>query len=166
MSALSPTKYPHLYAVVSRSPEPAAPLKRHRDTQEMQRVHMAELKAKKAIDRAHDIRDKLEQRIQRLDREMERLQRRKQLEHINDRVFEELERAGLVRADGFAHSVLSVPCPAAVAIDDVQLVPADFMRQPKVPAPAPDRVKIKKTLETGAKVAGCRLTQANALRWT
>ena len=170
MSGLSPTKHPRLYAVITRPDAPPEP-KRHRDNATLLRDKMAEFKAKKAIDRLHELRERLNQRIESLDEEIQRLQRRKQfaverLERINDRTLEELEKASLTRADGFTHSVLSVPTAAAVEIDDVTLIPADYMRQPKLPAPAPDKVKIKKALEARQPVPGCHLAQGSSLRWT
>lgn len=47
--------------------------------------------------------------------------------------------------------------PASVVVDDPAVVPAEFMRQPDPPPPAPDKKAIKEALAAGQLVDGCRL---------
>ncbi len=49
--------------------------------------------------------------------------------------------------------------PPAVEIFEPGLVPADFMKQPEPPPPAPDKTAIKAALRAGIDVQGCKLTQ-------
>lgn len=48
--------------------------------------------------------------------------------------------------------------PASVVVDDIEQIPAEFMRQPEPPPPAPDKKAIKDAIEKeGREVAGCHL---------
>lgn len=48
--------------------------------------------------------------------------------------------------------------PPAVDVFDAAQVPAEFMRQPEAPPPEPAKADIKRALQQGRDVAGCRLT--------
>ncbi len=54
--------------------------------------------------------------------------------------------------------------PAGVQILDEQQIPAQFMRQPEPPPPAPDKKSIKAAIEAGEEVPGAKLTQSTSLR--
>lgn len=53
--------------------------------------------------------------------------------------------------------------PPAVDVFDAAQVPAEFMRQPETPPPAPDKTAIKDELKAGRDVPGCRLTVGQRL---
>lgn len=52
----------------------------------------------------------------------------------------------------------------AVEIDDATAIPAEFMRQPKVPDPAPDKTAIKAALKEGKEVPGARIEERKNLQ--
>lgn len=156
---------PQLYAVVSRTGE--APPRRSLTVVKSEKL--AELKQKKAIDRANALLDRLQARQERLDAEIAALQRRKRnacerAERIGDRIIAELEAAALTRADGFQTAVLTVPSPAAVDVFDEALLPDAYWRDPKPPKRTPDKVAIKAAIEKKLKVPGARLVQGVSLR--
>ncbi len=49
--------------------------------------------------------------------------------------------------------------PAALEVFDERQVPAEFMRQPEPPPPAPDKTAIKDAIKAGRDVPGARLVQ-------
>lgn len=49
--------------------------------------------------------------------------------------------------------------PAAVLIEDAALIPAEYMTDPKPPAPAPDKKLIAQALKDGRHVNGAKLVQ-------
>lgn len=157
---------PQLYAVVARTS--AAPQPK-RNLVEIKTAKLAELKTKKAIDRANALLDRIAERQAALARRIEALERQQRVcgvraERIGARIVAELEAAALTRADGFRSSVLISASPPAVEILDAELVPAEFLRHPKPPKPAPDKPKIKAAIEAGQRVAGCKLVQGVTLR--
>jgi hypothetical protein len=142
---------------------------RHRDIGAIRTEKMAELRAKKAIDRACILLTRLEERQAQIDLEIAALQKRKKraverFERIGDAIIAELEGAGLTRADGFASNVSISPSPSAVNVFDAGLLPELFWRQPKSPAKAPDKMLIKQSLERRESVPGAKLVQGVTLR--
>lgn len=55
------------------------------------------------------------------------------------------------------------PAQAAVDVFEPALLPAQFMRQPEPPLPAPDKTAIKDALKAGQDVPGARLATTNRL---
>lgn len=53
--------------------------------------------------------------------------------------------------------------PPAVDVFEPALLPAEFMRAPEPPPPAPDKAAIKDALKRGDDVPGARLTQGQRL---
>lgn len=53
--------------------------------------------------------------------------------------------------------------PPSVVIDAPELVPADYMRQPEPPPPAPDKKLIAQAIKDGFDVPGARLERGNRL---
>lgn len=47
--------------------------------------------------------------------------------------------------------------PLAVKIEDQAAIPAQYMRTPEAPPPAPDKTAIKKAIQAGESVPGCSL---------
>lgn len=50
--------------------------------------------------------------------------------------------------------------PASVVIDAENLIPADYMRQPEPPPPAPDKKLIAQAIKDGYEVPGCHLEKS------
>lgn len=51
--------------------------------------------------------------------------------------------------------------PPSVEVYDEKLIPGEFMRQPAIPAPAPDKTAIKAALQKGIDIQGARLVQGS-----
>ena len=51
----------------------------------------------------------------------------------------------------------------AVEIEDATKIPAEFMRTPKMPEPAPDKVALKAALKEGREVPGARIEERRTL---
>lgn len=63
------------------------------------------------------------------------------------------------------HFVLSVAAnPESVLVEDETQIPADYMTDPKPPEPKPDKALIKKALQDGFVVPGCKLVRGASLR--
>lgn len=93
--------------------------------------------------------------------ETEMAKRRKVIERrtqrLNDYIRDAMIATGIKRIDA-PHMALSLrACPPAVEVFDEAQVPAEFMRQPEPPAPAPDKAAIKAAMVEGEIVPGCKL---------
>lgn len=53
--------------------------------------------------------------------------------------------------------------PPAVEVYQPELIPAQFMKTPEPPPPAPDKTAIRDALKDGKEVPGCRLTRGRSL---
>lgn len=53
--------------------------------------------------------------------------------------------------------------PATVEVEDAAQIPAEFIRQPEPPPPAPDKLAIREALKAGRNVPGCRLVVGERL---
>jgi hypothetical protein len=53
--------------------------------------------------------------------------------------------------------------PTSVVIEEGATLPADYLRQPATPPPAPDKVAIKRAIESGLEVPGCKLVRTTRL---
>jgi chromatin segregation and condensation protein Rec8/ScpA/Scc1 (kleisin family) len=84
-------------------------------------------------------------------------------ESLRHYLLHNMQRAGIKRIDS-PHFTLSVKDnPPAVDVFDPFQLPAEFMRQPDPPPPAPDKPAIKEALKAGVDVPGARLTQSQRL---
>ena len=158
---------PRLFAVVSYA-SPA--LLRKPNVVEI-RAHAAqEGKTKKAIDRANAVLDRLEQRVADYDAQIRLVceqyleplqQRRASAEHrvdrLKDQILAKLSEANLERADGFCREFQAVSCPKAVQVDNLSLLPNEYLRH----KPEADKVAIKCALERDQDlvIPGVHLTQ-------
>lgn len=166
-----PIKDPALYAVVPRGPAAAkkkaavVAMPKRKTTPALVRAERnAEHRTKQAIDQVHEVLNRLEARVAHYAKEQARLQRRKQLaeariERLEDAILSRMEGAALRKADGWKIAFECKPCPASVVIDDEKAVPAEFLRQPKTPPQAPDKLAIKAAIEREITVPGARLVQ-------
>src|SRR5260364_273407 len=74
------------------------------------------------------------------------------------------QHAGLQKVECPYFNIAIRTNPPAVQIEDVRQIPAQFMRQPEPPPPAPDKKAIKEALEAGTDVPGARLVRNQSLR--
>ncbi len=153
---------PNLFAVVARRRAPVPASAPRRKTAELPEQKLAELKGKKAVDRASKILDRLEGRIEAYDVEIKRLQKRKALAHtrwerVQDECLERMIGAGLDKADAFEVTF----SPAALEVLDESLIPDEYIRE-KITTSA-DKIAIKAALARGLEIAGVRLTQKLSL---
>jgi hypothetical protein len=99
--------------------------------------------------------------------EAQMAERRKRIEKRAEQVKEYLktcmEVAGVSKIECPHFSLAIAKNPAGVEVFEPGLVPADFMRQPETPPPAPDKAKIKEALKAGQEVPGCLLTAGTRL---
>lgn len=93
--------------------------------------------------------------------------RRKALENraagLRRYVLENMQFAGIQRIECPWFKLSIRENPAAVDIYEPGLVPAQYMRQPEPPPPAPDKTAIKAALAAGTEVPGAKLTRGNRL---
>lgn len=74
-----------------------------------------------------------------------------------------MQSTGIKKID-CPHFTLSVrDNPPAVDVFDAAQIPAEYMRQPEPPPPAPDKAAIKEAIKAGRDVPGARLTQGQRL---
>jgi hypothetical protein len=74
-----------------------------------------------------------------------------------------MQSTGIKKIDS-PHFCLSVrDNPPSVDVFDQEQIPAEFMRQPEPPPPAPDKTAIKDAIKSGREVPGARLTQGKRL---
>lgn len=99
--------------------------------------------------------------------EAEMAARRKAIEnraaHIKEYIKTCMEVAGVTKID-CPHFALSIKNnPASVDIFEPGLIPAQFMRQPETPPPAPDKTAIKEAIKSGEEVPGATLSNGTRL---
>jgi hypothetical protein len=101
------------------------------------------------------------------DAEAQMAVRRKALENRAARLREYmlacLILAGVKKIEGPRLRLTVKDNPPAVDVFDQAQVPAQFMRVPEPPPPAPDKVAIKIELKAGHDVPGCRLVQGKRM---
>lgn len=89
--------------------------------------------------------------------------RRKALENraarMRDYLLNCMQLAGVQKIEGPYFKLAQRENPPAVIIDEPGLIPAEFMRQPDPPPPAPDKTAIKEALKAGAEVPGAHLAR-------
>lgn len=89
--------------------------------------------------------------------------RRKALENraarMRDYLLNCMQLAGVQKIEGPYFKLAQRENPPAVIIDEPGLIPAEFMRQPDPPPPAPDKTAIKEALKAGTEVPGAHLAR-------
>lgn len=82
-------------------------------------------------------------------------------ESLREYLSRTLQACGIQKVEG-PGVALSFRKSTAVVIDEPGLIPAEFMRQPEPPPPAPSKTLIGDALKAGKEVPGARLeTRAN-----
>ena len=93
--------------------------------------------------------------------------RRKALENraagLRRYVLENMQFAGIQKIECPWFKLSIRDNPAAVDIYEPGLIPAEFMKQPEPPPPAPDKTAIKAAINAGTEVPGARLTKGTRL---
>jgi len=74
-----------------------------------------------------------------------------------------MESTGIQKIEGPGVR-LSFRKSSAVVIDGVDLIPAEFMRQPEPPPPAPDKKAIADAIKAGREIPGAHIEQRQSLQ--
>lgn len=97
----------------------------------------------------------------------EAIERAKSAEARADRMREylatNLEACGIERVEGPGVAI-SFRKSSAVVIDGEDLIPAEFMRTPEPPKPAPDKAAIATAIKAGREVPGCHIEHRRSLQ--
>lgn len=99
--------------------------------------------------------------------EKQMAERRKSIEnraqHIRDYLQTCMEVAGVTKIE-CPHFALSIKNnPPSVDVFEPALIPAEYMKTPEPPPPAPDKTAIKEAIKAGKEVPGAMLVQAKRL---
>lgn len=93
--------------------------------------------------------------------------RRKAIENrakrLKDYLFEQMQRTGIDKIECPYLKLAIRDNPPAVVIDAESQIPAEFMRTPEPPPPAPDKKAIAEALKAGKEVAGAHLERGKRL---
>ena len=102
------------------------------------------------------------------DAEIKRLNARKKFfarnrDRLEAYMLHALTTSGRKSVEGFTSTLSWKMNPEKLDIADGTEIPAEFLRTPKPPAPEPDKDAIKRALNAGMEIEGCRLTQSPRL---
>lgn len=93
--------------------------------------------------------------------------RRKAIENraanVREYLKAQMERTGITEIASPYFKLAIRKNPAAVVIDAASQIPAEFMRQPETPPPAPDKKAIGAAIKAGREVAGAHLESSTRL---
>ena len=126
----------------------------------------AEKRLKTKVDQCNRVLDALDSMDERLAMQIRDCQRRRSaiaahIERIEDTALAYMAASGLDRLTGNRTSLEVRLAPASLEILDPTLVPSEYLRQPKTPPPAPDKIAIKQALAVREDVHpadwGCKL---------
>ncbi|NYT76614.1 siphovirus Gp157 family protein [Alcaligenaceae bacterium] len=100
--------------------------------------------------------------------ETERLSMRARLiakrrDALKQRLLEAMVHAGMQKVEHPQFTISVRKNPASVDVFDERQIPADYMTDPKPPAPKPDKRLIKQALQDGADVPGAKLEHGVSL---
>lgn len=88
---------------------------------------------------------------------------RKRADALRAYIADGMTAAGLQKIQG-PTGRLSFRASSAVVIDGVNLLPAEYMRVPEPPPPAPDKIKIAAALKSGQAIPGAHIETRKHLR--
>jgi hypothetical protein len=101
------------------------------------------------------------------DAEAQMAARRKALENrvarIKDYLLSNMMLAGIQKIECPYFKLAVRDNPPAVEVYQPELIPAQFMKHPEPPPPAPDKAAIKEAIKAGQDVPGCKLTVGQRL---
>jgi hypothetical protein len=93
--------------------------------------------------------------------------RRKAIEsraaHIKQYLFDGMIHAGIHKIESPYFKLAIQDNPPSVVVDEPGLIPAEYMRQPEPPPPAPDKVALARDLKAGVEIAGAHLERGRRL---
>lgn len=87
----------------------------------------------------------------------------KRTEHVREYLKENMDRTGITKIECPYFALTIRKNPHQVKIIDAGAIPDEYMRIPPVPAPEPDKTKIKDALKAEIAVPGCELKQETRL---
>lgn len=87
----------------------------------------------------------------------------KKAEHLKEYLLNAMQQTGIKKISCPYFDVQIKNNPAKVEIFEQGLIPAEFMRQPEQPPPAPDKKAIKAAIESGQEVQGARIVNTQRL---
>jgi Gp157 protein len=132
----------------------------------------AELTLKRNVERANTLLDRLEAREAAFAAEIKAIQKRKtanaaRIAKIEDSILGYMDEAGVQTLAGVRCSMRLQPAAASLVVVDQSLIPAEYLRTPKVPPAEPDKVLIKKALAANEDLDpaawGCKLVSTISL---
>lgn len=97
------------------------------------------------------------QEIQRLEARRDHFARAQA--RLENYVLRVIECSKFAKLEGYITTLSARKNPPSVAIAAGAVLPEQFMRQPAVPAPVPDKTAIKAALKAGAEIEGATLVQ-------
>ena len=99
--------------------------------------------------------------------EASQAERRKAIERraesLKDYIRRNMEACGITKIEG-PGITLSFRKSSAVVIDEPALIPAEYMRQPEPPPPAPDKKAIADAIKAGKEIAGAHVEHRQSLQ--
>jgi hypothetical protein len=88
----------------------------------------------------------------------------KRAEYLKDRLKGAMELAGMQKIDCPHFAISIAKNPPSVNLYEPGLIPAEYMKTPEPPPPAPDKTAIKDAIKAGKEVPGAALKQGTSLR--
>lgn len=88
----------------------------------------------------------------------------KRAEYLKDRLKGAMELAKMQKIECPHFAISIAKNPPSVDIYEQGLIPAEFMKTPEPPPPAPDKTAIKEAIKAGKEVPGAALKQGTSLR--
>ena len=99
--------------------------------------------------------------------EKQMTERRKAIENraesIRDYLKSNMERTGINKIECPWFTIAIKKNPKSVCIDDANVIPNEYKRQPEPPPPSPDKKAIKDAIEAGKDVPGAHIEQGTRL---
>jgi hypothetical protein len=91
---------------------------------------------------------------------------RNRRERIKQYLLVNMQATGIAKIEGPYHKIAIRKNPPKVIVDFEDSIPAEYMRQPVMPPPVPDKAAIGAALKAGADVPGCHLEQTERVEIT
>ena len=82
---------------------------------------------------------------------------------LREHLLHGMQLAGVQKIECPAFRISVANNPEAVDVYEAALIPAQYLRQPEPPPPAPDKAAIKQALQAGIEVQGARLVRGQRL---
>lgn len=93
--------------------------------------------------------------------------RRKAIEnraaHVREYLLTNMQRVGISKIECPYFKLAVRDNPPSVVVESIEHIPAEFMRQPEPPPPAPDKKAIAEAIKAGQEVPGAHLSRTQRL---